>query len=92
MNFYYEKQNDTEEVALRSDIVAKSILKLPRKERSIFVMTYLRNNRLEYICEKLKITREEALILKKKALVDFTDNLAELQRKRVNEEGGDENE
>ena len=92
MNYYYEKQNGTEEVALRSDIVAKSILKLPRKERSIFVMTYLRINRLEYICEKLKITREEALILKKKALVDFTDNLAELQRKRVNEEGGDENE
>lgn len=64
---------------LLSKTLTKAILRLPKEERSIFIMTYVRGFPLYKVCRTLKISRKEAIQLKEKALDDFFWNIEKFE-------------
>ena len=60
---------------LESRTLTKAILRLPKEERKVFIMVYLKNYSLKNLCHSLKISRQDAITLKEKALDDFFWNI-----------------
>ena len=60
---------------LESRTLTKAILRLPKEERRIFILVYLKNYSLKQLCKALRITKTEAITLKEKALDDFFWNI-----------------
>ena len=90
-NFDDKKYQRRIQKVLTSEILIKALLKLPKKERSMFVMTYLRNDRLEYVCKVLRISKREAVELKEQTINDFLENVVNIQRAYLfDNEGSDE--
>ena len=56
----------------------------------MFVMTFLRNDRTEYVCKVLKISKREAVELKEQTINDFLENVVNIQRTYLFDEGSDE--
>ena len=60
---------------LESRTLTKAILRLPKEERRVFILVYLKNYSLKQLCNALRITKAEAITLKEKALDDFFWNI-----------------
>mgnify|MGYP002853226399 CR=1 FL=1 len=78
-NFDEKKYKRRLQKVLTSEVLTKALLRLPKKERSMFVMTFLRNDRLEYVCKVLSISKREAVELKKQTVNDFLENIVKLE-------------
>ena len=89
-NFDEKKYKRRLQKVLTSEVLTKALLRLPKKERSMFVMTFLRNDRMEYVCKVLKISKREAVELKEQTINDFLENVVNIQRTYLFEEGSDE--
>lgn len=90
-NFDEKKYKRRLQKVLTSEILVKALVKLPKRERSMFVMTFLRNDRMEYVCKVLKISKREAVELKEKTINDFLENVVNIQRTYLfDNEGSDE--
>ena len=89
-NFDEQKYKRRLQKVLTSEILVKALLKLPKRERSMFVMTFLRNDRMEYVCKVLKISKREAVELKEQTINDFLENVVNIQRSYLFEEGSEE--
>ena len=89
-NFDDKKYKRRVQKILTSEVLTKALLKLPKKERSMFVMSFLRNDSLEYVCKVLRISKREAVELKEKASNDFIENIATLEKKYLFDEGSEE--
>ena len=90
-NFDEKKYKRRLQKVLTSEVLTKALLKLPRKERSMFVMTFLRNDCLEYVCKVLKVSKREAVELKEQTINDFLENVVNIQRAFLfDNEGSDE--
>ncbi len=89
-NFDERKYKRRLQKILTSEILVKALLKLPKKKRSMFVMTFLRNDRMEYVCKVLNISKREAVELKEQTINDFLENVADIQRSYLFDEGSDE--
>lgn len=89
-NFDVKKYKRRLQKVLTSEVLTKALLRLPRKERSMFVMTFLRNDRMEYVCKILKISKREAVELKEQTINDFLENVVNIQKTYLFDEGSDE--
>lgn len=90
-NFDEKKYKRRLTIILTSEILTKALLKLPVKERSMFVMAFLRNDELEYVCKVLRISKPEAVELREQTANNFIENVTELERKSIlGNEGSDE--
>ena len=89
-NFDERKYKRRVQKILTSEILVKALLKLPKKKRSMFVMTFLRNDRMEYVCKVLNISKREAVELKEQTINDFLENVADIQRSYLFSEGSDD--
>ncbi len=67
------------QIILHSKTLTKAILRLPKKERSVFVMTYIKKYPLYKVCNVLKLSRKEVIAMKEKALDDFFWNIEKFE-------------
>ena len=89
-NFDEKKYKRRLQRVLTNEVFTKALLKLPKKERSMFVMMFLRNDRLEYVCKVLKISKREAVELKQQTVNDFLENIVKLEIDYLFENEGSE--
>lgn len=72
MNYFEEeKYKKRLEIILKNEIYTNALRKLPKKERSMFIMAILRNDTLEYSCKILNISKKEALELENNSIKHF---------------------
>ncbi len=89
-NFDEKKYKRRIQKVLTSEVLTKALLRLPKKERSMFVMTFLRNDRMEYVCKVLGISKRKAVELKEQTINDFLENVVNIQKSYLFDEGSDE--
>ena len=51
------------------------IQKLSEIERKVFYLSIIKNERLDYLCNRLKLSRNEVIEIKKEAQKHFIENL-----------------
>jgi DNA-directed RNA polymerase specialized sigma subunit len=84
--FDEEKYKRRLEIILTNEIYTKALRKLPKNERSIFIMAIIRNDTLEHSCKVLNLSKKEALQLEDNAIKHFLNNVKKLSS--TNEGGG----
>ena len=84
---YLRKQNEIDtkedkyiERFLNNTIFVQSLKMLPDLEKKVFFLAIIKNLTLNYICEKLKLTRAEVNKLKENSYKHFTQNVCELKK------------
>lgn len=61
---------------------------VPLLERKILYLSYVENARLNNICRKLKLQKNEVISLKNKAIIHFKNNLSTLNKAQTIKKGG----
>ncbi len=64
------------------------IKKLPLLERRVFLLFVIKNQTLNDICSLLKISKTQALMLKRKSIRHFIKNLKNIQKNNLKAGGG----
>lgn len=79
MNYFdEEKYKRRLEIIFKNEIYTNALRKLPKKERSMFIMAILRNDTLEYSCKTLNISKKEVLELENNSIKHFLSNVKKL--------------
>lgn len=79
MNYFDEEMYKRRlEIILTNEIYTEALRKLPKKERSMFAMTVIRNDTLERSCKILNISKNEALELENNSIKHFLSNIKKL--------------
>lgn len=61
---------------------------VPLLERKILYLSYIENARLNDICRRLKLQKNEVISLRNKAITHFKNNLSTLNKAQIIKKGG----
>lgn len=61
---------------------------VPLLERKVLYLSYIENARLNDICRRLKLQKNEVISLKNKAITHFKNNLSTLNKAQIIRKGG----